>query len=171
MLSLDVLPPDILLQISALLSLHDIVSLSMVSKVFYALSQEASYWLDPLRTTRISKPLACPSADELATHTTESLKWLALHSIRLARNWSAPSPQIVGDVRTFTCGVHNSILYCLPGTHAIVLHSLAQGTAICCDVDTGLSSPPVFVGRIIGMSSPLEEPGSWTVAAMFGDAD
>jgi hypothetical protein len=138
-----------------------------VSRLFYALSQEHSFWLDALRAFRLYQPLACPSADDLAKHTADSLKQLALHSLRLARNWREPVPQITGPVRKFQCGVHNSILYCLPGTDAIVLHSLAQGTIMCSDVNTGSSSAPVYVGRITDISSPLEEPGRWTVAALI----
>ncbi|KAJ7496733.1 hypothetical protein FB451DRAFT_202046 [Mycena latifolia] len=169
MLSLNALPPDILLQIVPFLTLPDVVSLSIVSKALQALSKEHSFWLDPLRTTRLSLPLACPSGDDLALYTTDGLKQLALHSIRLARNWRKPVPQIAGPVRTFQCGVHNSIVFNLSGTHAILLHSLVHGTMVCCDTSTGLSSAPVYVGRIIDMSSPLEQRGTWTVAALVND--
>ncbi|KAJ7099446.1 hypothetical protein B0H15DRAFT_547229 [Mycena belliarum] len=167
MLSLDALPPDILLQVVPFLTLLDVISLSMVNKSLYALSQEHSFWLDPLRVARLSVPLACPTTDDLAAYATGRLKQLALHSIRLARNWGQPVPQIAGPVQTFACGVHNSILCCLPGTDAILLHSLAEGTMLCVDVKTGLSSNCLYVGRILDMSSPLEERGRWMLAILL----
>ncbi|KAF7362395.1 F-box domain-containing protein [Mycena venus] len=169
MLSLDVLPADILLRIAAALSLQDAISLSMVNQAFYTLSQEHSFWLEPLRTTRIIQPIPCATTDDLTTRTTQNLKQLALHTLRLARNWRQPLPQITGPIKTFHCGVHNNILYCLPGTDAIVLYSLIQGTVICADVKTGATSTPMFVGRIFDMSSPLEELTSFTVAALVED--
>ncbi|KAJ7503123.1 hypothetical protein B0H11DRAFT_619467 [Mycena galericulata] len=169
MLSLDALPADILLQIVASLSLHDIVSLSMVSKSFNGLSQEHSFWLTPLRMTRLYQPLPCPNLEDLATRTTRDLKKLALHTVRLARNWSKPFLQITGPVRTLRSEVHNNILFCLPGTDAIVLYSLVDGTIVCCDMQTGVSSAPMFLGRVNDMSSPLEEPHGVTVAALVNN--
>ncbi|KAJ6513104.1 hypothetical protein C8R45DRAFT_334536 [Mycena sanguinolenta] len=159
MLSLDVLPTDIFFLIVPSLSLQDVVSLSMVNKSLYALSEEHSYWLEPLRTARILHPIPCATFDDLTVRTTKDLKQLALHTIRLARAWRQPLPQISGPIQTFRCGAHNNILYCLPGTDAIVLYSFALGTVICVDVKTGASSTPAFVGhRIFDISSPLEEP-------------
>ncbi|KAJ7261837.1 hypothetical protein B0H12DRAFT_338570 [Mycena haematopus] len=167
MLSLDVLPADILFLIVHSLSLLDVVSLSMVNKSLFALSEEHSYWLEPLRTARTLHPIPCATFDDLTVRTTKDLKQLVLHTVRLARAWRQPLPQISGPIQTFHCGAHNNILYCLPGTDAIVLYSFSQGTIICVDVKTGASSTPVFVGRrIFDISSPLEESTSFSVAVL-----
>ncbi|KAJ7198582.1 hypothetical protein GGX14DRAFT_666119, partial [Mycena pura] len=168
-LSLDTVPADILLQVVASLGLRDAISLSMVNRSLHALSKEHSYWLGPLRLTRLSQPLPCATVDDIAGRSAESLKQLALHAVRLKRNWRDPFPKITGPITTFRCGLHNSILYCLPGTDAIVLYSLEEGTIICADMKTGQSSTPMYVGRIIDMSSPMEEPTSFTVAALIDD--
>jgi hypothetical protein len=107
--------------------------------------------------------------DDLTVRSTSDLKQLALRSVRLARNWSQPLPQITGPTQTFSCGVHNDILFCLPGTDAIVLYSLQEGSIICANVKTGESSAPVFVNRILDMSSPLEEPTSFSVSLLADD--
>ncbi|KAF7374783.1 F-box domain-containing protein [Mycena sanguinolenta] len=158
---------DIFFLIVPSLSLQDVVSLSMVNKSLYGLSEEHSYWLEPLRTARILHPIPCATFDDLTARTTKNLKQLALHTIRLARAWRQPLPQISGPIQTFRCGAHNNILYCLPGTDAIVLYSFALGTVICVDVKTGASSTPVFVGhRIFDISSPLEEPTRFSVGVL-----
>ncbi|KAJ7725630.1 hypothetical protein DFH07DRAFT_250805 [Mycena maculata] len=167
MLSFDALSPDILLQIVASLTLGDVVSLSMVNKSFNELSQEPSYWLTPLRVTQLYQPLPCPRLEDLSIHPTEDLKRMALHTLRLTRNWSDPFPQVVGAVRSFKSEVHNNILFCLPGNaDTIVLYSVEDFTIICRDLKTGFSSAPMFLGPIYDMSSPMQEPDGFTVAAL-----
>ncbi|KAJ7647808.1 hypothetical protein FB45DRAFT_209423 [Roridomyces roridus] len=168
-LSLDGLPTDILLQIVALLGLGDIVSLSLVNKTFNGLSQEHSFWLTPLLLARLERPLPCPNLEDLSVHTTKELKRFALDTLRLARNWSEPFPQIVGPIKSFPSGRHSNILFCLPD--AIVLYCLSDGTVICHDLQTGVNTEPFFVGRINDMSSLLEEPEGLTVAALVDNQE
>ncbi|KAF8206280.1 hypothetical protein K438DRAFT_1816938 [Mycena galopus ATCC 62051] len=157
-LKLDALPADILLLI--------------VNKCFNLLSQEHSFWLEPLRTAQILRPIPCSTFDDLTARTTPNLKRLALRAVRLAQNWSQPVPQVVGPIDTFRCGVHNNILYLLPGTDVVVLYSFNEGTVICADVKAGVSSTPVFVGtRIFDVSSPLEEPAGFSVGALVAGGD
>ncbi|KAJ6631444.1 hypothetical protein B0H10DRAFT_494373 [Mycena sp. CBHHK59/15] len=141
------------------------------NKSLQALSQEHGFWLDPLRATWPSQPLPCPSAEDLTVRTADSLKQLALHTLRLTRNWREAFPRVVGPTWIHKCGQHNDILYCVPGTDLIVMYSLREGTAICCDVITGFASYPVYIGRIVDTSSPIEEQGSFTVALLVGLRD
>jgi hypothetical protein len=140
-----------------------------VGKIFYALSQEHSFWLEPLRTARISQSIPCATMDDLTARATEDLKQLALHTVRLDRNWSSPLPQIAGPIKKFRCDRHNSILNNLPGTDLIVLYSMHQGTIICVDGKTDASSEPMFVGRIIDMTSSSEDLTGFTLAALVDD--
>ncbi|KAJ7072797.1 hypothetical protein C8F01DRAFT_1105262 [Mycena amicta] len=136
-LTFDALPTDILLQIVSYSETADVLALSMVTKSFHALS-----------------------ADE------HKLLNFVLHSRRLARNWSLPRPSVAGPITSLHIGVHNSILYCLPGTSAVVMYSLEEETAICLNTQTGESSPPTMLGRVHDMSSPIEELEGYTVAVL-----
>ncbi|KAJ7735606.1 hypothetical protein DFH07DRAFT_1064984 [Mycena maculata] len=109
MLLFDALPPDILFQIVALLSLGDIVSLStgmsqLVNKFLSHLSQERSFWLTCLRMTQLYQPLPCLNLENFSILPTEDLERLAFHSIRLARDWGPPFPQVVGPIKSFRAG-------------------------------------------------------------------
>ncbi|KAF7315057.1 F-box domain-containing protein [Mycena indigotica] len=163
------LPADILLQVVSYgLDIDDAFSLSMVSKYFHALSAEHSFWLPPLQFSKISRPLPVPTVTDLREYSSSALKKLALHARRLTRNWAAPRPVVTGPIKSIPVGVHNSVLYCLPGTAsgAIVLYSLEDGTAVCLNTQTGQFSSPTLLGRIHDMSSPIEQLDSYTVTVL-----
>ncbi|KAJ7642903.1 hypothetical protein B0H17DRAFT_1216273 [Mycena rosella] len=165
------LPSDVILQITSFLSLADVVSLSLVSKSYYALAAEHSFWLQPLRAARLKQPLACPALDDLSEHTPASLKQLALHALRLAHNWRQPTARVRGPVCSLPCGAHTRILCVLAGARAAVLYSTSEETAMCCDLSAGRASAPVFVGQIVDVAPPLEEPGGWTLAALLASQE
>ncbi|KAJ7655615.1 hypothetical protein DFH06DRAFT_1200524 [Mycena polygramma] len=153
------LPPDILLQIVACLSIRESVSLSMVSKSLSQLSLEHSFWLAPLLATRLAQPLPCPDLTDLALRTPAQLKDLALTTARLQTNWALKRPRVVGRITAFNCSVYTIILACLPAADPpiLVLHSPTTGELLCVDIRNGMRSPPRFVGHVLDVSPPLEE--------------
>lgn len=187
MLSFDLLPSDALLQVVAFLNLRDALSLSMVglcavpallthtpckvSKLFHSLTQEHGFWLGPLLNTRPSQPLPCPSNEDFAVHSAVSLRRLAIHTLRLDRNWACALPCITGPIRTFPCGDHDSILFCLPGIDLIVMYSPTDHTIICCNLENGISTAPTYVGRIHDKTPPIEGERFTTVALLASTPD
>nr|GAT56226.1 predicted protein [Mycena chlorophos] len=167
-MTLSLLPVDVLLRIVDFLEIDDLLALCLVNQTFYELSTEHSFWLSALVRHR-PLPLSVPVFVDLHTYSTSELKAIALHSRRLARNWALPFPRISGTLRSLPVGVHNSMLFGLPGTNVMVLYSLENGTAICLDTESGESSEPKFVGRILDMSSPIEEGDDMSVAVLINN--
>ncbi|KAJ7108443.1 hypothetical protein C8R43DRAFT_187487 [Mycena crocata] len=163
---ISLLPPDILLQVVASLSLQDSISLSMANKSLNTLSQEHSFWLSRLRTTHLSSPLPCSTVSDLTLYSAAALKRLALHALRLQRNWQHPvvQPDPNTPIRTLASELPREILFCLAGTDAVVLF---EGTLVCYDVRRGICSKPLDVGcSVLDVSAPLEEPEGFTVALL-----
>ncbi|KAJ7188891.1 hypothetical protein C8R46DRAFT_1341534 [Mycena filopes] len=157
MSTFSTLPPDILLRIVADLSLRDVLSLSMVTKSLHKLSEEHAFWYAPLCRTRLTQPIPGPSTTDLAHVSPARLKATALHCLRLAHNWSLPHPRIARPPTALRVGTHTAVLFCLPGTSAVVLYSLAERSVRCVDAQTGILSAPLAVGFVRGAGALLEE--------------
>ncbi|KAJ7736861.1 hypothetical protein B0H16DRAFT_110238 [Mycena metata] len=169
MVSFNTLPADITLQIVPYLNLRDLVALSMVTKSLRKLSDEHAFWYAPLCNTRLTQPIPGPSTTNLADISALSLKNLALHFLRLNRNWSQPYPRITGTPTALHVGSHTTILFCLPGTSTMVLYSLEDRTVRCVDAQLGNMSEPLAVGRVADVGALLEQEGGVRVPLVINN--
>ncbi|KAF7296018.1 F-box domain-containing protein [Mycena kentingensis (nom. inval.)] len=85
---LDALPLDIILLIVACdLGVDDALSFSLTNKAFQVLANQVSYWLPPLRYSRLYIPLSVPAVADLRSYTVSQLKTIVRHTRRLFKNW------------------------------------------------------------------------------------
>ncbi|CAK5281713.1 unnamed protein product [Mycena citricolor] len=164
--SLHALPSDVVLQILVYLDVLSLVALSCVDTRLKALSQEHSFWFRPLAEAHRVRPLACPAADDLSLRTAAELRRLALHSLRLERNWSTSFPSVAKPVKTLALTNHDEMMLNIPGTNLIVLEDWEEATLVCMDVETGEQSDAVRIGAIYDMSSPVEDKASCAMSAL-----
>ncbi|KAJ7032707.1 hypothetical protein C8F04DRAFT_1396374 [Mycena alexandri] len=172
MISFNTLPADIMLQIVPYVNLRDLVVLSMVTKSLCKLSKEHAFWYATLCHTRLTQPIPGPSTTNLADMSALSLKNMALHFLRLDRNWSQPYPRITGTPKALHIGSHTTILFCLPGTSTVVLYSLEYRTVRCVDAQLGNMSEPLAVGHVTDVGASLEqEEGGVSVPLLVRNID
>ncbi|KAJ7188817.1 hypothetical protein C8R46DRAFT_1055849 [Mycena filopes] len=119
------LPSDVVFYILSKMRLEDAWSLTAVSRTFQELTTDRGFWLTALRRNpamrSVSNPLTLRDLD------LQTLKQLALHSIKLDRNWSLPHPKIVGEVRKWNLGdrsiLETNHLFLFPGSELFIFHS------------------------------------------------
>ncbi|KAJ7350724.1 hypothetical protein DFH08DRAFT_806723 [Mycena albidolilacea] len=101
------LPTEIILEVVHFLELPDPISLVQFDQTcsyLYALSDQHSFWISVLETTRMKSLIACPPYTDLSRFPLETLKSLVFSWKKLQYNWNQDFPQIVGSV-TSTCFV------------------------------------------------------------------
>ncbi|KAJ7655572.1 hypothetical protein DFH06DRAFT_1200453 [Mycena polygramma] len=162
------LPTDILLEVVKFLELPDPLSLLLTCSSVYTLSNQRSFWISILETTRAKSPIGCPQHADLSLYGLEALKVLAVSWLKLQDNWNQASPQIRGPAIWYPRFVEpTQIVFNVQGTEIIVVNN---GTVYCWDAKSmqGLPFPAIEVGRnrscIGSVSAPIEAPGVWTLA-------
>ncbi|KDR75641.1 hypothetical protein GALMADRAFT_156621 [Galerina marginata CBS 339.88] len=163
------LPVDILLYLLLFCELADNVSFSMVCPIFYKLSQQRGYWINALQEARIVRPIACPLQEDLTKHDHQSLKRIALHTLRLDYNWSLPQPKIKGPIKAVILGVPPlDVVFQVPGTELYVLHSRSSGNISAWDIGLGKQvSPDIYISRrLMDVSPGQDEPGKFSIGIL-----
>ncbi|KAJ6590083.1 hypothetical protein DFH09DRAFT_222100 [Mycena vulgaris] len=160
-------PEDIILEVMNHLVLPDHMSLLTTCSSIYRLSQQRSFWISVLDTTRKTSTIACPRFTPLSEYNLESLKEFVFSWLRLQKNWSKPYP-LIRQPATFTVlSEPAEIILTVPGTDILLLHLKESGVIICWDVKMAnlFSFLPVTTGgRIDGISAPSESYGIYVVA-------
>lgn len=89
-----------------------------------------------MRTTHI---LPCPVYQDILNLDTAGLKKLAKHGLRLEKNWSLPSPQILDNTSFPLTAGRRHPLFTIPGTHHIIWHEVVDGSVVisCFNAATG----------------------------------
>ncbi|KAJ7496775.1 hypothetical protein FB451DRAFT_1208744 [Mycena latifolia] len=101
---------------------------SQVSRTFRNLSTDRTFWMVALKTSPSIRSASNPlSTDDLSAMDLPALKQLALHSVRLERNWTLANPRILGEVRNWKLG-DNSVLatnhlFQFPGSELFIFYS------------------------------------------------
>ncbi|KAJ7104572.1 hypothetical protein C8R43DRAFT_1047277 [Mycena crocata] len=128
-------PSDIVFQVISGMRLQDAWTLTAVSRRFYDLGADRSYWIIALKASpsiqSVSNPL---TLDDLNAMDLTALKELVQHSMKLDRNaeklennWSLPKPEIIGEVRRFSLGIQSILetnhLFQFPGSELFVFYS------------------------------------------------
>ncbi|KAF7362415.1 F-box domain-containing protein [Mycena venus] len=160
------LSADVLLEVVNLLELPDPLSLLLTCSSLYSLSNERTFWIQILETTRRKSPIGCPLHADLSQYTLKTLKGLVVSWMKLQKNWGLPSPQIVQPVTSTRLSGPAKILANVQGTDILILN---MGRNVMC-WDPKLVAPYPFsaieVGVISLISVPVEVPGVCTVALL-----
>ncbi|KAJ7033372.1 hypothetical protein C8F04DRAFT_623271 [Mycena alexandri] len=171
-LSLSTLPTDIILEVVNFLDLPDPISLLSTCSYIYRLSNERSFWLSVLETTRKKSPIACPRHTDLSQYTLEALKDLAISWLKLQSNWNRPFPRLAHPVTSTALSEDVDIIFLVPGTDILLL-STAE-TVLCWDVKLTAPFPLPAIeidGPVVDVSAPSEVPGSTSVAFLVRMSD
>src|SRR6266540_3450619 len=102
---------------------------SQVCKQMYSLSTHRSFWIYGLRNESLVRPIACASYEDLTTHDLQSLRRIALHTLRLQKNWASETPQILCPIRKVALGlatVHG--FYQIPATELYIFYLSHQNS-------------------------------------------
>ncbi|KAJ6497468.1 hypothetical protein C8R45DRAFT_982972 [Mycena sanguinolenta] len=161
------LPTDILLEIVKLLELPNPLSLVITCSTLYRLSNERSFWISVLETTRRRAPIACSGYADLSQYDLEALKGLVVSWMKLQSNWDQPSPQIMQPVVSTRLPEPAQFIFLVQGTDILIL--TMGGNVLCWDAR--LAVPFAFPaietgGRITRVSGPSESPGSCSTCFM-----
>ncbi|KAJ7747721.1 hypothetical protein B0H16DRAFT_1554317 [Mycena metata] len=122
------LPVDIIYHVLSKMRLEDAWSFTATSRTFHELTADRGFWLNALKSNpgmlSASNPLTLQHLD------LQTLKQLALHSIKLDCNWSLPRPRIIGEVRRYDIGdrsiLETNHLFRFPGSELFIFHSSKQ---------------------------------------------
>jgi hypothetical protein len=101
----------------------------------------------------------------------KDLKVIAFHWMRLEENWNRPFPEIIGPIRTSSCGVGGpvDIISIVPGTDIVILQLRLLGQLQCWDV---ISAAPFNCrwlecnDSIYSASEPYEKQGEYAIALL-----
>ncbi|KAJ6497484.1 hypothetical protein C8R45DRAFT_983037 [Mycena sanguinolenta] len=172
---LSELPTDLLLEIVKPLPLPDPLALLLTCRSLNALSNEVSFWMSVLKTTRSRSPIACPPDTDLSQYTLERLKNLALSWLRLQNNWDRPFPRIVQPASSAQLPrpEPTQIILAVQGTEILVL--TAGEYLFCWDAKLGapFPFPAVHTAGQISQIAGSDMPGVCYVAiivAVFNGA-
>ncbi|KAF7350957.1 F-box domain-containing protein [Mycena sanguinolenta] len=135
------LPTDILLEIVKVLPLPDPLALLITCRSLNALSNEVSFWMSVLETTRRRSPIACPPHTDLSQFTLPRLKDLALSWLKLQHNWDQRFPRIVQPATSARLprSEPTLIILAVQGTDILVLAT--GGSLFCWDAKLGAPFP------------------------------
>ncbi|KAJ7270144.1 hypothetical protein B0H12DRAFT_1094723 [Mycena haematopus] len=161
------LPTDILLEIVKLLELPNPLSLIITCSSLYKLSNERSFWISVLETTRSRSPIACPIYADLSQYDLGALKGLVVSWMKLQNNWDQPSPQVVSPVTSTRLPEPAQIILVVQGTDILVLATMKS--VFCWDAKLAapFSFPAIETGgRITRVSGPAESPGTCSLAIL-----
>ncbi|KAF7350943.1 F-box domain-containing protein [Mycena sanguinolenta] len=161
------LPTDILLEIVKVLELPDPLSLVITCSFLYRLSNERSFWISVLETTRRRAPIACSGYADLSQYDLEALKGLVVSWMKLQSNWDQPSPQIIQPVVSARLPEPAQFIFLVQGTDILVL--TMGGNVLCWDARLAapFSFPAIETGgRITRVSGPSESPGTCSLAIL-----
>ncbi|KAJ6497483.1 hypothetical protein C8R45DRAFT_128438 [Mycena sanguinolenta] len=160
------LPTDILLEIVKLLLLPDPLALLLTCRSLNALSNELSFWMSVLETTRRRSPIACSPDADLSQFTLPRLKDLAISWLRLQHNWNQPFPQVVRPPNSHPLDNPGAeIIYAVQGTDVLVLTS--GDSVFCWDTSLGVSLPSaIYTGGEITQNAGSDLPGVCFVAVI-----
>ncbi|KAJ7017573.1 hypothetical protein C8F04DRAFT_1155424 [Mycena alexandri] len=119
------LPADIIFYVLSKMRLEDAWSFTATSRTFRELTADRGFWLNALKSNpamrSASNPLILQQLD------LQTLKQLALHSIKLDCNWSLPRPRVIGEVRRWDLGdrsiLETNHLFRFPGSELFIFHS------------------------------------------------
>jgi hypothetical protein len=123
-----------------------------------------------LKTARTWHPLGIPAYTDLSKLDLGTLKNLALQRVRLERHWRSLKPNDFGfDPVTICLGAgKHEILFFIPGSDAIVIHSPLSEKATCFNFKTKkpLGSEITIGPRIQYISQPYELAGLYKIAIL-----
>ncbi|KAF7362391.1 F-box domain-containing protein [Mycena venus] len=158
------LPIDIILDVVNFLELPDPISLLLTCSALYGLSDERSFWISVLETTRRKSPIACPPHSDLSQYPLDRLKGLVISWSKLQINWNQPFPQIVQPATTTHLPGPAQIIFMVQGTDILVL--TMKGSVFCWDAKNATPFPlrAVETGGHITQVSGLESAGICVLA-------
>ncbi|KAF8161332.1 hypothetical protein B0H34DRAFT_700475 [Crassisporium funariophilum] len=171
---LSKLPGDVLFYVLRFLDLRDSIAFSLVCSTTHALSQKRTFWITALQNARLTRPIACTFHEDLTKHDLQSLKRIALHTLRLERNWSLVEPQIIGPVKAVKLGVPAlDVIFQVPGTELYLLHSRVTGMVACWDIGQAKAvTTPIYVARrILDVSPGQDERGKFSMGLLASDGE
>ncbi|KAF8891844.1 hypothetical protein BD779DRAFT_1468752 [Infundibulicybe gibba] len=164
---LDV-PADVLLQLVSYFDVQDAVSWSMVCTTLHALRRTPSFWLSTLKATLGTRPLACPTHENLVSHNLQTLRDIAMHTMRVQRSWGSPRPQCIeSGFASIDLGAEH-LLFCIPGTRFYVAHSKNRREITCWHYEKREVLSLLPCGRMIRdiSQTQAEGPGKFSVALL-----
>ncbi|KAJ6593269.1 hypothetical protein B0H19DRAFT_1055880 [Mycena capillaripes] len=163
------LPAEIILEVVNFLELPDPISLLLTCSPFYSLSNQRSFWISVLETTRKKSPIACPLYADLSQHSLEILKDLVFSWLKLQDNWNQSIPKIIRPVTSTRLQGPAEIIFNVQGTDILVLNM--GGSVFCWDAKLGAPFPFPAIetgGRMTGVSAPTETRGVCAFAFFTG---
>ncbi|KAJ3513973.1 hypothetical protein NLJ89_g2638 [Agrocybe chaxingu] len=173
MARLDQLPTDILLYIISLCELVDVATFATVCRALREISStHRSLWIGALENARRVDPIACTFNEDLTAHDIPTLKTIALHTLRLRRNWARREPRIIGPIKAFTLGLQLlDVIFQVPGSELYLFHSRTRGTVEAWDIGSARQvAPPVYVAKkILDVSPGQDLPGKFSMGLLTSE--
>ncbi|KAF9465807.1 hypothetical protein BDZ94DRAFT_307279 [Collybia nuda] len=152
----EIIPFDVLFEITTHLDLADILSFLLVCPSFRKLSASRYLWIDVLERTQKHRRLACPVGLDITTLEIDQLQRVAHLTHRVRTNWSKQSPRIFGATKSVPYvrpseAEPAAILVAIQGTPLVVLYTQENTERlICCDMASTSPNPraSMHVGTI-----------------------
>ncbi|KAJ7503147.1 hypothetical protein B0H11DRAFT_620339 [Mycena galericulata] len=138
----------------------------------HILSQQRSFWISILETTRKESTIGCPRYADLSQYGLESLKDLVFSWLKLQSNWNRPFPRIIHPVTSTVLSEPADIVLLVQGTDIVLLHMKSTGVLVCWDVKTAtpFPFPSINIGAYIyGVSAPFESYDTCSVALLTSE--
>ncbi|KAJ7647826.1 hypothetical protein FB45DRAFT_894563 [Roridomyces roridus] len=152
------LPIDTMLEVMQHLAISDLVHLLLTCSSIYSLSQERSFWISLLETTRAVCPIGCPKYAELSQYDLQNLKDLVASRFKLQTNWNRSFPEVV-DLHLTSLDERVDIVCLVQGTDIVLLHMRETGHVVCWDSKLAAPFPfqPIKTGgQLNDVSAPSE---------------
>ncbi|KAJ7125303.1 hypothetical protein C8R44DRAFT_782839 [Mycena epipterygia] len=163
------LPKDIILEVVNFLALPDHISLLLTCSSVYILSNQRSFWISALNTTRLKSTIACPPSTDMSQYTLDSLRGMAFSWLKLQDNWNRPFPKIKQPTTSTFLSEPADIICAVQGTDILLLHMRESGTIICWDTKNATPFPFPCIetgGRVNGVSPTYDSYGQCSIALL-----
>lgn len=174
-IKLSSLSVDVLFHIISFLSLADCVTLPLVCRNLHGLSHKRSMWIRALQRERAARPIACTTYEDLTNLDLDSLRRIALHTLRLAHNWARGEPRVVGAIKAVPLGTdvpRLDLLFQVPAAELYVFHSRKTGEARTWHAGTARQiAPPLHVSqRVMDVSPGQERAGAFAMGLLTSES-
>ncbi|KAF5321060.1 hypothetical protein D9619_001669 [Psilocybe cf. subviscida] len=169
---LHLLPSDVLFYVFHYCDLDTHAILPLVCSSLNTLAQERGYWINALRNAQLQKPIACPLHEDLTKASLADLRNIALHTLRLERNWSSPFPEVKGIVNEVALGNGRpDVIFQVPGRDLYLMHSRKTGGIAAWNIKLGVQvTPEYYMARYVRDVSPgQDEPGCFSMGLLTAE--
>ncbi|KAM6502568.1 hypothetical protein JOM56_002545 [Amanita muscaria] len=163
------LPSCLLLDLIQFLEVEDATRLSMTCRLLHNLFEnyERTFWIATLKKTCQTRPLPCPSHEDITKYDTQAVLNLARHFNRLNYNWKQERPQVVGRVRTLTVDKNLDSIAQIAGTPYVITHSILKCRLSVSSMENGKRLCSIDADRRVSdLSTGWPEHGKFTIALL-----